>query len=122
MVFTLVISKIFLARMPSDIICILRDLITNPEVPHLHLTGALMFNGVVCNANSGGVVAMDRCLGCGCLNSLRVNQKIMPSLQFKKRAPSLASAAEETTKQRIAHKVKNAPFNLMGCHVLETIP
>jgi hypothetical protein len=63
MVFTLVISKIFLARMPSDIICILRDLITNPEVPHLHQTGWLMFNGVVCNANSGGVVAMDRSFG-----------------------------------------------------------
>jgi hypothetical protein len=60
MVFTLVISKIFLARMPSDIICILRNLITNPEVLHLHRTGALRFNGVVRNANSGDVVAMDR--------------------------------------------------------------
>jgi hypothetical protein len=63
MVFTLVISKIFLARMPSDIIYILRDLITNSEIPHLHQMGALTFNGVVYNANSGGIVAMDRSFG-----------------------------------------------------------
>ncbi len=37
----------------------------------------------------------------------------MPSLQLKKRAPSLAFAAEATTNRRIAHNVKNAPFNLM---------
>jgi hypothetical protein len=52
--------------------------------------------------------------GCGWPNSSRVKRKIMPSLQFKKRAPSSASAAEATTKRRMAHKVKNAPFNLMG--------
>ena len=38
----------------------------------------------------------------------------MPSLQFKKRAPSSASAADARTNQRMAHNVKNAPFNLMG--------
>jgi hypothetical protein len=43
-----------------------------------------------------------------------MSQKIIPSLQFKKRTPSLALAAEATTKQRMAHKVKHAPFNLMG--------
>jgi hypothetical protein len=52
--------------------------------------------------------------GWGWPNSSRVNRKIMPSLQFKKRAPSSASAAEATTKRRMAHNVKNAPFNLMG--------
>jgi hypothetical protein len=31
-----------------------------------------------------------------------------------KRAPSLASAAEATTKHSIVHSVKNAPFNLIG--------
>ncbi len=35
-------------------------------------------------------------------------------LQLRKRAPSLASAAEATTKRNIAHRVKKAPFNLMG--------
>ena len=60
--------------------------------------------------------------GCGWPNSSRVNRKIMPSLQFKKRAPSSASAAEATTKQRMAHKVKNAPFNLMGSPSLGVQP
>jgi hypothetical protein len=53
-------------------------------------------------------------LGCGCPNSSSVMQKIIPSLQFKKRAPSSASAADATTKRRIAHNVKNAPFRRMG--------
>ncbi len=60
--------------------------------------------------------------GCGWPNSSRVNRKIMPSLQFKKRAPSSASTAEATTKQRMAHKVKNAPFNLMGSPSLGVQP
>jgi hypothetical protein len=38
----------------------------------------------------------------------------MPSLQLRNRAPSLASAAEATTTQRMAHKVKKAPLSLMG--------
>ncbi len=46
----------------------------------------------------------------------------MPSLQFKKRAPSSASAAEATTKRRIAHNVKNAPFNFMGLPSLGVQP
>jgi hypothetical protein len=41
--------------------------------------------------------------------------KIIPSLQFKKRLPSLASAAEATTKHSIAHSMKTVPFNLIGC-------
>ena len=53
-------------------------------------------------------------LGCGCPNSLSIMQKFIPSLQFKKRAPSSASAADATTKRRIAHNVKNAPFRRMG--------
>jgi hypothetical protein len=51
-----------------------------------------------------------------------MSQKIMPSLQFKKRAPSSASAAEATTKQRITLSVKNAPFNFMGSPSLGVQP
>ncbi len=40
--------------------------------------------------------------------------KIVACLQLRKRAPSLASAEEATTKGNIAHRVKKAPFNLMG--------
>jgi hypothetical protein len=46
----------------------------------------------------------------------------MPSLQFKKRALSSASAAEATMKQRIAHSVKNAPFNFTGSPSLGAQP
>jgi hypothetical protein len=46
--------------------------------------------------------------------SLSASQKIVACLQLRKSTPSLASAAEATTKHNIAHKVKNAPFNLMG--------
>ena len=60
--------------------------------------------------------------GWGWPNSLRVKQKIMPFLQFKKRAPSSASAADATTNQRMAHKVKKTPFNLMGSPSLGVQP
>ncbi len=38
----------------------------------------------------------------------------MPTLQLRNRAPSLALAAKGLTKQRMAHKVENAPLGLMG--------
>ena len=60
--------------------------------------------------------------GWGWPNSLRVKQQIMSSLQFKKRAPSSVSAADATTNQRMAHKVKYAPFNLMGLPSLGVQP
>ena len=62
-------------------------------------------------------VLLSQCTGvadCGWPSSLRMRQKIFPSLQLRKRAPSSASAADETTNLSIAHKVKNAPFNLIG--------
>jgi hypothetical protein len=59
MVFTLVISKIFLAWMPLDIVCILGHLITHPKILHLHQAQSLTFDGVVGNAYSSGIVAMD---------------------------------------------------------------
>jgi hypothetical protein len=52
--------------------------------------------------------------GCGCPNSSRVSQKIIPSLQFRKRAPSSVSAMEETMKRKMAHSVKNAPLSWIG--------
>ncbi len=63
------------------------------------------------------VVALSQCTGVrgwGWPSSLRVSQKIIPSLQFRNRALSSASAADATTKQSMVHSVKNGPFNLMG--------
>ncbi len=53
-------------------------------------------------------------LGCGSPSSLRVIQKIIPSLQLRKRALSLALAADAMANRRMAHKVKNAPLSLIG--------
>jgi hypothetical protein len=63
------------------------------------------------------VVVLLQCTGVcgwGWPNSLRVSQKITSSLQLRNRAPSSASAADDTTKQSMLHSVKNDPFNLMG--------
>ncbi len=46
--------------------------------------------------------------------SSSLSRKIVACLQLRKRAPSLAFAAEATTKRNIAHRVNKAPFNLMG--------
>jgi hypothetical protein len=54
--------------------------------------------------------------------SSRGSQNIVDYLQFKNNAPSSASAANAMTNRNIAHKVKNAPFNLIGCVGLDFHP
>jgi hypothetical protein len=46
--------------------------------------------------------------------SSRVSQKIVACLELRNKAPSLALAAEVTTKRKIAQSVKKEPFNLIG--------
>ncbi len=63
------------------------------------------------------VVELSQCIGVGGSRwpiSSSVSLKIVACLQLRKKAPSLAFAAEATTKRNIAHRVKKAPFNLMG--------
>jgi hypothetical protein len=48
--------------------------------------------------------------------------KIVGCLQSRNNALSLASTADATMNLRIAHNVKNAPFNLMGCMGLDFYP
>ena len=62
-------------------------------------------------------VELSQCIGIGgwgCPISSSVSQKIVACLQLRNNAPSYASAADATTNRKIAHNVKNAPFNLMG--------
>ena len=62
-------------------------------------------------------VELSQCMGvggCGCPISSRVSQQMVACLQLRNRAPSSDSAAEATTKRKIVHSVKNAPFNLIG--------
>ncbi len=112
--FTLMIRKIILAGVPLDMVCILCNFVTNQKVLHFHWTQLLPFDSLFAIPT---VVALSQWMGvldCCCPNSSRAKQKIIPSLQFKKRAPCSASAAEATMKRSIAHSVKNAPFNLIG--------
>jgi hypothetical protein len=62
-------------------------------------------------------VELSQCIGVGgwgCLIYSSVSQKIVACLQLRNNAPSLASAADAMRNLKIAHDVKNAPFNLMG--------
>ena len=62
-------------------------------------------------------VELSQCTNVGgyrCPISSSVSQKIIACLQMRNSAPNSASAADATTNLKIAHSVKNAPFNLMG--------
>jgi hypothetical protein len=62
-------------------------------------------------------VELLQCIGVGGWGwpiSSSVSLKIVVCLQLRKRAPSSAPAAEATANHNIAHRVKKAPFNLMG--------
>ncbi len=60
LVFALIVRKIFLSGVPFDIVCILGNFIADPKISHFHRSRMLVFDGVVRNADGGGVVAMDR--------------------------------------------------------------
>jgi hypothetical protein len=57
--FGVVISQVFLSRVPSDVELVSGDLVGNPKVAHLHGAGTLALDCVVGNASSGGIVTMD---------------------------------------------------------------
>ncbi len=53
--------------------------------------------------------------GCGWPISSRVSQNIVACLQYENNAPTSSSAADAMTNRNIAHKVQNAPLNLICC-------
>ncbi len=55
----LIISKIFLARVPFNIICILGNIVAYPEISHFHGTQTLAFNRIICYTNGCITVAVD---------------------------------------------------------------
>jgi hypothetical protein len=62
-------------------------------------------------------VALSQCTGVfgwGCLKLAKVSLKMMPSWQFRKRAPGLALAADARPNFRIKHSVWIAPFSYIG--------
>ncbi len=64
-VFTLVVGKILFAGVPFDIIYILSHHICHPKISYFHRARSLSFDSFVCNADGGGVVAMDWCFWLG---------------------------------------------------------
>ena len=120
--FTLVIRKVFHPRVPLKRIHILCIIFTRPKKSHFHCLQSLTFDDVVCDANSCCVITMLRFFGCLSPRSLRVSLIIIPSWQYRKSAPSSASAADATTNRRIAHNVWNVPFSLMDFPLIGNAP
>ncbi len=74
----------------------------------------LLFDVIVGDANGGGIFTID---GGGRLrvsHFFKSESKFVACLQSRKRTPSSASAVDARTNSKIAQRVKNAPFNLMG--------
>jgi hypothetical protein len=98
----LVVCKILFPGEIFDVEFPLCHSISNPEEMHFHRPGTLPFHGVVGNANCGGIIAIYGCGGLRVAHFLSLSQKIVACLQFGKRAPSLASAAEAMTNHKIS--------------------
>ncbi len=115
-VFTLVVCQVFLPRVVFNIIRIL-GWATLSQTPKYLISidhKCCLLSVLFAMSTAVALLQCTSVLGCGWPNSSRVIPNIIPSLQFKKRAPSLALAADAMTNLRMAHKVKSALFNLMG--------
>jgi hypothetical protein len=60
-VFSEVIGKIFLARVPANVEMVSVDLVGNPEESHFHGSRPLFFDRVIGDTRGGLVVTMCRC-------------------------------------------------------------
>jgi hypothetical protein len=70
-------------------------------------------------------VALSQCTGVFgwmCPKFSNVSLNMIPSWQFRKSAPSSASAADATTNRIIVVLTTNAPFNLIGLSFFGTHP
>ena len=105
---TLIICNVLFSRKVLDAIFPLFDWICNPKESHFHGVSALTLDRVLAMPTAVELSQLTGIGGCGWLSSSSVTQKIAARLQFKRRAPSSASAAEATTKRKMAHNVKNA--------------
>ena len=55
------VLKIFLSRVPFDVVGLLCHFVTHPKVSRFHGPRSLSFDDAICNSHRGGVVAMYRC-------------------------------------------------------------
>jgi hypothetical protein len=81
---------------------------------HFHGKRALPLDRMICNTNGCGVVMKDLCFWLWMSQSFKGKSKIIPYLQFQKRAPNSALAAKETMKGKMVHSMKNVTLGRMG--------
>ena len=93
-VFALVVGKILLSQVPSQVIHLLRDFVPHPKKSHFHCSRPLSFYSVICYTHRGRIITMYGCLR---LRVPEVFGKIIPSWKFLNSAPSSALAADATT-------------------------
>ena len=67
MVLALVVGKVLLPRVPINFVDILCFLVTYPKISHFHQSRSLSLDGVVCDADGCGVVAVYQCSWLGML-------------------------------------------------------
>jgi len=60
-VLALIVSKVLLPGVPFNFVDILCFLVTYPKISHFHQSRSLPFDGVVCDADGGGIVTVYRC-------------------------------------------------------------
>jgi hypothetical protein len=60
-VLALIVSKVLLPGVPFNFVDILCFLVTYPKISHFHRLRSLPFDGVVCDADGGRIVAVYRC-------------------------------------------------------------
>ena len=60
-VLALIVSKVLLPRVPFNFIDILCFLVTYSKISHFHRSRSLPFNGVVRDADGGGIVTVYQC-------------------------------------------------------------
>jgi hypothetical protein len=74
-VLALVVSKIFLPGVPFNFVDILCFLVTNPKISHFHRLLSQPFDGVVRDADGGGIVAVYWCSWLGMSQFLKGESK-----------------------------------------------
>ena len=112
-----IVNKILLNWMPLNIKVSLPDLISYPEKSHFHGPRSLLFTVSFAMPTA---VRLSQCIGiggCACPNSSR-----MPSFVLRNKAPSSASAAEETRNLRIPPWTQIYPLSGIGSYLLGTDP
>ena len=62
--FGVVVAFVLVARIPVDVEVLLLCAVLDPVEPHVNCLGSFLFDRVIGETHSGGVIDLDRCGGC----------------------------------------------------------